>query len=1295
MFKKFVLLSLVILSLFGDTNHKKETKNVLVLHSYHQTSNWVANIQKGIDDNIDRKDFNINMYIENMDTKRFNSKQYYQSLKNIYKLKYKDIKFDAIIVSDNNALNFLKKYRDELFGDIPVSFCGINFFKTSDLKGYHNYTGVAENEDFDANIKIIKKLFPNIKTIYITADFIISGKLVKEKIRRLIKQNNYNLKFIFSPNKPFSNLLDEIKHLEKNSAILYGTYFKDSTGKYLSPNYTSKKIISTTDLPVFTMFDLFLQNGVLGGNMISSYSQGKEATKILNKILKGKQADNIPVKLKGTNKNIFDFRAMSKYNITESELPKDSIIINKNSYIFTKDELDWILKHPKVIVGGEMDWEPFDFVNKYGDYDGITNDILNIISKKTGLKFQMSTNLSWSELLAKFKKGDLDILPAIYYSKQRAKMGKFTKAYINIQEEFFVLNSSNYTKPSDLKNATFAGIKGYANIQQIKNKFPNIKVIEVSNINEAIKMLEDKKVDVFIGGKIVVEHILKQKNIKNIRSISQTILKTQELKMLIQKEKKELYNIIEKSLENISEEDIINIKKKWSSSKKIFFTQDEKQWIETHKKLKIVIDPHFLPFSGYIGKDHIHSGLKPGFHGISVDLVKKILSKIGIKAEFIKTHNWAESLNMVKDGKADIITSATITPNRQKYLRFTKSTISAPRAIATYKTNRDIHSIEDLKGKRVGLIKDSATMEELLSLVNLTPVIYNNIENGLDDLDKHKIDAFVDNFYVLAFIIADEAYRNINLVHKFDLKNSFHLALSKQTISHTGVGVLNKAIDSLTKAQKNEIKKRWSNVTVKEEIDYTILIQIISIFIFFLLGTLYWARKLKIANNKAQKANLATIKAKKEIESILKHVQDSINYASLIQSAITPSNTLFKDYFKEYFIIWEPKNVVGGDIYLFEELKRDDKEVILMVIDCTGHGVPGAFVTMLVKAIEQQLISIINNNSSMEISPAWILSYFNKTMKQLLHQDNKHSISNAGFDGQVIYYNQSKKILKTASARNEIFYIQDDNIYTIKGDRHSIGYRDSKIDYKFKDNIIDISKETTLYISSDGFWDQNGGENGFCYGKKRLKNLILENKELSLDKQKTIFIDSLLQYQQQNERNDDITFIGLKIDPNHIPNKIIISYKFTINTQNIDMILDKIDNEFNKDEQRKKLQSKIRYLSIEMLQNILHYSTNKTISESKFEIGYNHNKQKYYISSSNQIEKDDIPSITKKIEYINSLDKVSLKQYFKELLKTANQKHEKGAGIGFVEMAKKSTQKIEYNIENISNKYIFNLTIFI
>jgi len=262
-----------------------------------------------------------------------------------------------------------------------------------------------------------------------------------------------------------------------------------------------------------------------------------------------------------------------------------------------------------------------------------------------------------------------------------------------------------------------------------------------------------------------------------------------------------------------------------------------------------------------------------------------------------------------------------------------------------------------------------------------------------------------------------------------------------------------------------------------------------------------------------------------ELVNANKHINDSISYASFMQKSILPKDDLLINNFSDYFIYWEPKDVVGGDIYFIDKI--NENEILIMNIDCTGHGVTGAFVTMLIKAIQSEVISKINHNK-MTLSPKKILSYFDKKITQSLNQDNQSEL-NMGFDGQIVLINKSKQEVLISSARNDVFYIQNDKLSFIKGDRKSIGYRDSH-QHTFKEYTLSTSDTLYLYLSSDGYWDQIGGDNHFTFSKKRLKSILKGIYKKDMKTQKEELIKELENYKRNNIINDDISFIGLKIN---------------------------------------------------------------------------------------------------------------------------------------------------------------------
>jgi serine phosphatase RsbU (regulator of sigma subunit) len=275
---------------------------------------------------------------------------------------------------------------------------------------------------------------------------------------------------------------------------------------------------------------------------------------------------------------------------------------------------------------------------------------------------------------------------------------------------------------------------------------------------------------------------------------------------------------------------------------------------------------------------------------------------------------------------------------------------------------------------------------------------------------------------------------------------------------------------------------------------------------------------------------------KQKVEKAHQHIQDSINYAALIQKALIPNESELNTFFREQINIWKPKDTVGGDIYLFTTLRHPD-ECLLMIMDCTGHGVPGAFLTMLVKAIHQQLVSDIQYRKHTEVSPAKLLSEFNVTLKKLLKQEEKAVLSegkrdanyDVGFDGAIIYCDKQRNLIRFASAQTSVFYLNGDDLNVVKGDRQSIGYYSSKADFEFTNHDIIATPYTTFYVTTDGYIDQNGGEKGFPFGRKRFQRFIMANKDRSLNQQKIQFLAELNQHQQGHIQNDDITLLAFRL----------------------------------------------------------------------------------------------------------------------------------------------------------------------
>jgi hypothetical protein len=228
MIKKYILFLIIsILSFFLlPTNslsaQSLSPRHILILNSYHQSLPWVQEIVQAIYDELQPYTNNLILHIENMDTKRVYNDEYVKRLYHVYMMKYRNVPLDIIIASDNNAFDFLRTYRDRLFPEVPVVFCGVNSFQDSWIAKHPGFTGVIEKLDALGTIQLALKLHPDTKEIFIIHDNLTTGILWEETIKQELQTFKTGVKFTFSPNVSMKELEYHLRNLDERTLVLLG-----------------------------------------------------------------------------------------------------------------------------------------------------------------------------------------------------------------------------------------------------------------------------------------------------------------------------------------------------------------------------------------------------------------------------------------------------------------------------------------------------------------------------------------------------------------------------------------------------------------------------------------------------------------------------------------------------------------------------------------------------------------------------------------------------------------------------------------------------------------------------------------------------------------------------------------------------------------------------------------------------------------------------------------------------------------------------------------------------------------
>ncbi|MCE3226536.1 MAG: hypothetical protein K0S32_1087 [Bacteroidetes bacterium] len=259
-----------------------------------------------------------------------------------------------------------------------------------------------------------------------------------------------------------------------------------------------------------------------------------------------------------------------------------------------------------------------------------------------------------------------------------------------------------------------------------------------------------------------------------------------------------------------------------------------------------------------------------------------------------------------------------------------------------------------------------------------------------------------------------------------------------------------------------------------------------------------------------------------ELESRNKDVTDSINYARKIQNAVLPNTeTIFRSA-PASFIFYKPKDIVSGDFYWFHEIDKDN--YILVCADCTGHGVPGALMTVICSNLLNQ--TVIDNKID---KPAAILLEVDKLLNMTLKQnaDAFHGVQD-GMDISLLRVNKAKKEIVITSAKRPVLFIRNNEVRDMKGSRFSLGGMKTSGEKNFEEISINYQAGDILYFFTDGYHDQFGGENGKKFSSKRLKDLLFKIHQLGIDEQKKKLDDEMKEWMGNLEQVDDMCVIGIR-----------------------------------------------------------------------------------------------------------------------------------------------------------------------
>ncbi len=501
---------------------------------------------------------------------------------------------------------------------------------------------------------------------------------------------------------------------------------------------------------------------------------------------------------------------------------------------FTDKELEFVQTHPNITFGSGAKWEPNVIVKEDGSIEGFEIDLLKEINKLTGLNIKIKAG-AWGDITKEARAKKIDGLTDSWPSKEREKFFVFSDPYYIIK---FLLvtkvgNPKNITSLADLKNIKFVKQKGIIIHDKLVSKYSDVEPLVVDGYDECINKVRKGEADATITSHDIWYRIYKNNDfsIYPILEFDKKIA----LGYSIRKDWSILKDIIDKALLYIPEEKMLELKQKWfftgvrDFTKESLLSTKEKEWLTKHGTVGVCVDPNWRPV------DYIDENGK--YQGIGADYIDLISKKIGQKIELVKTKDWMEVIAFAKEGKCDLVSMMSKTPEREKYLDFTTPYFSNKNVIVTRDDVAYIDNIGNLKNETFGVVKGYVVVELLKKrypAIKLKEV--DSTEKGLREVEDKKIFGFIDIVPTVAWYMQNKGLVNLKISGDTGIPLNLSLATNKNIPELNTI--FQKAVNSLSQSEKESILNKYINIRYEKGFDYDLFIKIVlflSLLVFLII----------------------------------------------------------------------------------------------------------------------------------------------------------------------------------------------------------------------------------------------------------------------------------------------------------------------------------------------------------------------------------------------------------------------------------------------------------------------------
>ncbi len=475
-------------------------------------------------------------------------------------------------------------------------------------------------------------------------------------------------------------------------------------------------------------------------------------------------------------------------------------------------EREWIETHPTIKVSNPTSIAPFIF-SQNGKVDGFAVDYLNLITSKVGLKIEFPEQGPWPTMMQMLRDGEIDLIQGAAIDDERAEYIAFTEPYlkiplVNVGRE----GAAKIDSADDLVGQKIGLVRGYVTSNEYLDKYPELDFTLFDTIEDALRAVSSSQIDIFTGNLVTVNYSVLKHFIPNLEVLGQnTFMNNNSLdhRLGAIKENKILVDILQKAMNSVTNTEFIAISQKWQTNNtlvqdhNIQLSQEELDWINQHPTVIAANPTDVAPYS-FEGNSKVE--------GIVADYLRLIGTKLGLEFKFAPQESWNSMLESFRAGEIDIIHSAARDNDRDQYISFTSPYMSTPFVNMGRVGSPRINSIEDLKDKRIGVIKGYINTSVYYEhYPHYTYVEFDHVTDALHALSTSQIDVFSGNLFSINYFILQNYIPNLEVVGgDFTLENEIldhHIGALKE--NQILIDIIEKAMMEISPEEFMAISEKW------------------------------------------------------------------------------------------------------------------------------------------------------------------------------------------------------------------------------------------------------------------------------------------------------------------------------------------------------------------------------------------------------------------------------------------------------------------------------------------------------